>query len=56
MTNTQLFLSIGIPTLAVILSYLDVRGHLSQIEADLRRFYHELGRHEGQIEILKDRK
>lgn len=35
-TNLQLLLSIGIPTLAIIISYVDVRGRLSRIEADLR--------------------
>jgi hypothetical protein len=31
----------------------DIRDRLNRIEADLRQFYHELGRHEGEIESLK---
>jgi predicted nuclease with TOPRIM domain len=32
-----------------------VEGRLDRIESDLRQFFHELGRHEGEIESLKNR-
>jgi predicted nuclease with TOPRIM domain len=34
----------------------EVNARLDRIEADLRQFYHELGRHEGEIQSLRDRK
>jgi porphobilinogen deaminase len=34
----------------------NVNSRLDRIEADLRQFYHELGRHEGEIDALKGRK
>lgn len=60
MTNVQLLLSIGIPTFTVICAALfstsRIEGRLVSIEADLRRFYHDLGRHEADIQTLKERK
>ncbi len=52
-------LAIGIPTFVVLLGILwngseirqlrsEVSGRLDRIEANLRQFYHELGRHEGE--------
>lgn len=34
----------------------DLGARLDRIEADLRRFYMDLGRHEADIQNLKDRK
>jgi hypothetical protein len=76
MTNLQLLLAIGIPTLAVIVSMIQnngrfnaiearigsieariggIDGRLISIEADLRRFFQELGRLAGRIESLEQR-
>lgn len=62
MTNLQLLLTIGIPTFAVILGTLYNNGRFNSleqrlitIEGDLRRFYEMLGRHEGEIQSLRDR-
>lgn len=62
MTNVQLLLSISIPTFAVILATIfnngrfnSIEQRLITIEGDLRRFYEILGRHEGEIQSLRDR-
>ncbi len=62
MTNVQLLLSIGIPTLAVLLGifYNDARFNsieqrLIVIGGDLRRFYETLGRHKGRIDAIEHR-
>lgn len=67
MTNLQLFLTIFVPTFAVILVGLSnwfsiksletsMNARLIVIEGDLRQFYKDLGRHEGKIEMLEHRK
>jgi hypothetical protein len=63
MTNTQLFLAIGIPSVLILLGmFLNskrfdvIESKLTVIEADLRRFYHELGEHNADIITLKERK
>lgn len=60
MTNTQLWIATGIPTLAVLIGILlnqtalsEIRSRLNTIESDLRRFYQLLGEHTGQIDILR---
>jgi len=60
--NLQLALSIGIPTFAVLLTFLytnarigSIEQRLIVIEADLRRFYETLGRHDGKIESIENR-
>jgi hypothetical protein len=61
-TNLQLLLSIGIPTLAVLLTFFytntrinSIDQRLIVIEGDLRRFYETLGKHEGKIENIENR-
>ena len=67
MSNLQLLVVVLIPTFTVIAGFVmqngrfcSLEGRLSSIEArliaieaDLRRFYEILGRHEGEIEMLK---
>jgi hypothetical protein len=69
MTNLQLLLAIGVPTLAVIASMILNNGRfntiegriasmdtrLINIEGDLRRFYQEQGRLAGHVESLEQR-
>jgi hypothetical protein len=69
MTNLQLLLAIGVPTLAVIASMIlnngrfnTIEGRISSmdtrlinIEGDLRRFYQEQGRLAGHVESLEQR-
>ncbi len=59
MTNLQLLLSIGIPSLFVGLGILlnyksasDISKRLDTIEHDLRVFYSVTGKLEGQVETL----
>jgi hypothetical protein len=64
MTDTQLWLAIGIPTVTVLMGILlNVTGlnrvesrietRLLAIEGDLRRFYQILGEHSAKIENLE---
>jgi hypothetical protein len=60
MTNTQLWLATGIPTLAVLIGILlnqfalsDIRARLLGIEGDLQRFYQLIGEHGGKRELLE---
>jgi hypothetical protein len=60
MTNTQLFFTIGIPSVLVLVGILlnqlgqgRVETRLLSIEGDLRRFYQLIGEHGGKIEILE---
>jgi hypothetical protein len=66
MTDTQLWLAIGVPTIAVLLGILlNVTGlnrletridtRLLVIEGDLRRFYQILGEHSAKVENLEKR-
>lgn len=66
MTNLQLLLSIGIPTFAIILAtvlqtnsnnacFSAIEQRLVVIGGDQRRFYEILGRHDGEISVLKER-
>jgi hypothetical protein len=62
MSNTQLWLSIGIPTFTVLLGiwrsdkrFDTIESRLNVIEADLRRFYQTLGQHDEAISILKNK-
>ncbi len=83
MTDLRLLLSIGIPSLLIVVGFIynnarlntmeadvsarcgsmessvnagfqDVRARLTAIEADLRQFYRDLGRHEAEIAALKE--
>lgn len=60
MNNTQLWISIGVPTFVVLVGILlnqlgqgRIETRLLSIEADLRRFYQILGQHDEAIDILK---
>jgi hypothetical protein len=62
LSNLQLALSIGIPTLAILITFVhnnarfnSIDQRLNLIEADLRRFYEMLGRHDGKIQAIEDR-
>lgn len=62
MTNSQLWLAIGIPTVAVLIGILlnqvssnRLESRLTAIEGDLRRFYQFLGEHSAKIENLEKR-
>lgn len=62
MTDLQLALSIGIPSLLVLVGILinharfgSIEGRLSTIEGDLRQFYRDQGRHEAEIANLKEK-
>jgi hypothetical protein len=63
MTDTQLFLAIGIPSVMVLLGILlnlvgnnRIENRLGMIEGDLRRFYQLLGEHSAKIENLEKAK
>lgn len=60
MTNLQLLLSIGIPTLAVLVSILlnsarfsAIEQRLIVMESDMRQFYHLTGKLEGRVDALE---
>jgi hypothetical protein len=62
-TNLQLLLTIGIPTFAVLFSFLYTNARISSLEqrlivmeADMRQFYHLTGKLEGRIDALEGRK
>ena len=62
MTNLQLALSIGIPSLLILVGiflnnarFNSVETRLTTMEGDLRQFYRDLGRHEADIANLKSR-
>jgi hypothetical protein len=67
MTNTQLWLAIGIPSTLVILSWLSNNRRLDRVEdkvdalreqmyREFTEFYKTLGKHDAQIEALKEGK
>jgi len=74
MSNFQLLLSIGIPSLLIVVGFIynnsrlnsfeatvnarfnTVDARLITIEADLRQFYRELGRHDADIANLKEQR
>lgn len=60
MTDSQLWIAIGIPTGTVLLGILlnqlgssRIESRLQGIEGDLRRFYQTLGEHSAKIENLE---
>lgn len=62
MTNLQMVLTIGIPSLLVLVGiflnharFNGLEARLTTIEGDLRHFYRDLGRHEAEINNLKER-
>ena len=67
MSNQQLYLSIGIPSLLVVLAWLSNRSDIAELRRDVRdmrsemyhefkEFYRTLGQHDAAIEALKERK
>ncbi len=63
MTNLQLVLSIGIPSLLILIGiflnnarFNSVEARLASIEGDLRQFYRDLGRHDADISSLKEQR
>jgi F0F1-type ATP synthase membrane subunit b/b' len=69
MSNMQLFIAAGLPTLMVLVGILlsqrssdrlehrsdRIEARLERIEADLREFYRTLGQHDAKIENLEKR-
>jgi len=60
MSDTQLWIAVGIPTVTVLVGILlnalgvgRVESRLQVIEGDLRRFYQMLGEHSAKIENLE---
>ena len=60
MTNTQLYLSIGIPTLLVLIGLFlnwsatkDLATRFAVFESDMRQFYHLTGKLEGRVDALE---
>ena len=62
MTNLQLVLTIGIPSLLILVGifpnnarFNTIETRLTTMEGDLRQFYRDLGRHEADIVNIKER-
>ena len=69
MTNLQLTLTVAIPSLLVLVGiflnnarfngidarFSSIETRLTTMEGDLRQFYRDLGRHEAEINNLKER-
>jgi hypothetical protein len=60
MSDTQLWIAVGIPTVTVLVGILlnalgvsRVENRLQVIEGDLRRFYQMLGEHSAKIDNLE---
>lgn len=64
MTNQQLYLAIGIPSILIILSWLSNNSRLNRVEDEIRafrkemfdefkQFYRTIGQHDADIETLK---
>jgi len=62
MTNAQLYLAIGLPTLLILIGQLlnwnatkDVSARLMTIESDMRQFYRAIGKAEGRLDAVENR-
>jgi hypothetical protein len=62
MSNLQLYLAIGLPTLLLLIGQLlnwsavkDVSSRLLTIESDLRQFYRAIGKVEGRLDVIEKR-
>ncbi len=60
MSNLQLFLAIGFPTLLLLIGQLlnwsavkDVSSRLMTIESDMRQFYRAIGKVEGRLDVIE---
>jgi len=62
MTNLQLVLSIGIPSLLILVGiflnnarFNSIETRLTTMEGDMRQFYRDLGSHDADIANLRER-
>ncbi len=60
MSNLQLYLPIGFPTLLLLIGQLlnwsavkDVSSRLMTIESDMRQFYRAIGKVEGRLDVIE---
>jgi hypothetical protein len=60
MSNTQLYLAVGLPTMLLLIGQLlnwtavkDVSARLITMESDMRQFYRAIGKVEGRIDVLE---
>jgi len=60
MSNTQLYLAVGFPTLLLLIGQLlnwtavkDVSNRLVTIESDMRQFYRAIGKVEGRLDAVE---
>jgi hypothetical protein len=60
MTNMQLYLAVGLPTLLLLIGQLlnwsavkDVSNRLVTIESDMRQFYRAIGKVEGRLDMIE---
>jgi len=60
MSNLQLYLAIGFPTLLLFIGQLlnwsavkDVSNRLVTIESDMRQFYRAIGKVEGRLDVIE---
>lgn len=60
MTNTQLYLSIGLPTLLILCGLVlnwaatkEIGTRLGVIESDMRQFYRAIGKLEGRMDSIE---
>jgi hypothetical protein len=60
MSNTQLYLAVGLPTMLLLIGQLlnwtavkDVSARLITMESDMRQFYRAIGKVEGRIDALE---
>jgi hypothetical protein len=63
MTNLQSVLTVGVPSILVLLGiflnnarFNTIESRLTTMEGDLRQFYRDLGRHDADISSLKDQR
>jgi hypothetical protein len=59
-SNTQLYLSIGLPTLMILIGLVlnwtatkEIGACLGVIEADMRQFYRAIGKLEGRMDAVE---
>jgi hypothetical protein len=62
MSNLQLYLAIGLPTLLLLIGQLlnwsavkDVSSRLLTIKSDLRQFFRAIGKVEGRLDVIEKR-
>jgi hypothetical protein len=62
MSNTQLYLAVGLPTMLLLIGQLlnwtavkGVSSRLITIEPDMRQFYRAIGKVEGRLDAVEKR-